>query len=86
MLGCGNGVCTALAISNAIANLCATLFGQIWRLEPLPTKKKAMWSRGMEWLLLVSDHIVELIPSWQTFPDGSKFEVKLPKLFPINIS
>ncbi|KAL6278015.1 hypothetical protein ACE6H2_021616 [Prunus campanulata] len=75
MSGCGNGVCTALAISNAITNLCATLFGQLWRLEPLPQEKKLMWRREMEWLLCVSDHIVELIPSWQTFPDGSKLEV-----------
>ncbi|GFY93208.1 RHO guanyl-nucleotide exchange factor 7 [Actinidia rufa] len=75
MSGCGNGVCTALAISNAITNLCATLFGQLWRLEPLSPEKKSMWRREMEWLLCVSDHIVELIPSWQTFPDGSKLEV-----------
>ncbi|XP_059667870.1 rop guanine nucleotide exchange factor 7-like [Cornus florida] len=75
MSGCGNGVCTALAISNAITNLCATLFGQLWRLEPLAPEKKLMWRREMEWLLCVSDHIVELIPSWQTFPDGSKLEV-----------
>ncbi|KAJ7950235.1 putative Rop guanine nucleotide exchange factor [Quillaja saponaria] len=74
MSGCGNGVSTALAISNAITNLCATLFGQLWRLEPLSTEKKAMWRREMEWLLSVSDHIVELIPTWQTFPDGSKLE------------
>ncbi|XP_044473881.1 rop guanine nucleotide exchange factor 7-like [Mangifera indica] len=75
MSGSGNGVSTALAISNAITNLCATLFGQLWRLEPLPIEKKAMWRREMEWLLSVSDHIVELMPSWQTFPDGSKLEV-----------
>ncbi|XP_072954761.1 rop guanine nucleotide exchange factor 7-like [Typha angustifolia] len=75
MSGCGKGVCTALAISNAITNLCATIFGQLWRLEPLPTEKKSMWRREMEWLLCVSDHIVELIPTWQTFPDGSKLEV-----------
>ncbi|KAL0347369.1 UNVERIFIED_CONTAM: Rop guanine nucleotide exchange factor 7 [Sesamum calycinum] len=75
MSGCGNGVCTALAISNAITNLCATLFGQVWRLEPLKPEKKLMWRREMDWLLCVSDHIVELIPSWQTFPDGSKLEV-----------
>ncbi|KAI3447727.1 hypothetical protein Pfo_004392 [Paulownia fortunei] len=75
MSGCGNGVCPALAISNAITNLCATLFGQVWRLEPLQPQKKLMWRREMEWLLCVSDHIVELIPSWQTFPDGSKLEV-----------
>ncbi|ONK62162.1 uncharacterized protein A4U43_C07F1030 [Asparagus officinalis] len=75
MSGCGKGVCTALAISNAITNLCATIFGQLWRLEPLPPEKKSMWQREMDWLLCVSDHIVELTPSWQTFPDGSKLEV-----------
>ncbi|KAJ9175799.1 hypothetical protein P3X46_014314 [Hevea brasiliensis] len=75
MSGSGKGVCTALAISNAITNLCVTIFGQLWRLEPLPPEKKSMWRREMEWLLCVGDHIVELIPSWQTFPDGSKLEV-----------
>ncbi|XP_027071160.1 rop guanine nucleotide exchange factor 7 isoform X1 [Coffea arabica] len=75
MSGCGNGVSTSLAISNAITNLCATIFGQIWRLEPLPLEKRLMWRREMEWLLSVSDHIVELIPSLQTFPDGSTLEV-----------
>ncbi|CAA6661713.1 unnamed protein product [Spirodela intermedia] len=75
MSGCGKGVCTALSISNAITNLCGTVFGQIWRLEPLPPEKKALWRREMEWLLCVSDHIVEFTPSVQTFPDGSKLEV-----------
>jgi len=31
----------------------------------------------MEWFLSVSDHIVELTPNWQTFPDGSKLEVSV---------
>ncbi|KAI3508528.1 hypothetical protein L1887_23536 [Cichorium endivia] len=75
MSGSGKGVCTALAISNAITNLCASAFGQLWRLEPLQSEKKHMWQREMDCLLCVSDHIVELIPSWQTFPDGSKLEV-----------
>ncbi|KAL8470293.1 hypothetical protein ACS0TY_032949 [Phlomoides rotata] len=75
MSGSGKGVCPALTISNAITNLCATVYGQLWRLEPLPSEKKSMWRREMEWLLSVSDHIVELIPSWQTFPDGNKVEV-----------
>ncbi|XP_022748382.1 rop guanine nucleotide exchange factor 5-like isoform X2 [Durio zibethinus] len=75
MSGSGKGVCTALAISNAITNLCATIFGQLWRLEPIHEEKKSMWKREMEWLICVSDHIVELIPSWQNFPDGSKLEV-----------
>ncbi|XP_041025890.1 rop guanine nucleotide exchange factor 7-like isoform X1 [Juglans microcarpa x Juglans regia] len=75
MSGCGNGVCKALSISNAITNLCATMFGQLWRLEPLPLQKKVMWRREMNWLVCVSDYIVELIPTWQTFPDGSKLEI-----------
>ncbi|KAG9138811.1 hypothetical protein Leryth_007449 [Lithospermum erythrorhizon] len=75
MSGNGKGVCTALAISNAITNLCATVFGQVWRLEPLTDEKKSMWRREMEWLVSVSEHIVELVPTWQTFPDGSKLEV-----------
>ncbi|XP_021295496.1 rop guanine nucleotide exchange factor 5 isoform X2 [Herrania umbratica] len=75
MSGSGKGVCTALAVSNAITNLCATIFGQLWRLEPIAEEKKSMWKREMEWLVCVSDHIVELIPSWQNFPDGSKLEV-----------
>ncbi|KAL0382057.1 UNVERIFIED_CONTAM: Rop guanine nucleotide exchange factor 5 [Sesamum calycinum] len=75
MSGSGKGVCPALTISNAITNLCATVFGQLWRLEPLPSEKKSMWKREMEWLLSVSDHIVELTPSWQTFSNGSRLEV-----------
>lgn len=75
MSGSGKAVSSALTISNAITNLCASVFGQLWRLEPLPSDKKAMWQREMECLTCVSDHIVEMIPSWQTFPDGTKQEV-----------
>ncbi|KAK4775942.1 hypothetical protein SAY87_023903 [Trapa incisa] len=74
MSGCGNGVSTALAISNAITNLCATLFGQLWRLERTPLEKKAMWRREMEWFLSVTDHIVEMEPSSQIFSDRSKLQ------------
>ncbi|KAK4340506.1 hypothetical protein RND71_041968 [Anisodus tanguticus] len=75
MSGGGKGVCTALAISNAITNLSATIFGELWRLEPLAAQKKAMWCREMEWLLCVSDSIVELVPSIQQFPGGGTYEV-----------
>ncbi|XP_021752999.1 rop guanine nucleotide exchange factor 1-like [Chenopodium quinoa] len=75
MSGGGKGVCTALAISNAITNLAATVFGELWRLEPLASQRKKMWCREMEWLLCVSDSIVELVPSVQEFPGGGSFEV-----------
>ncbi|XP_010555199.1 PREDICTED: rop guanine nucleotide exchange factor 1 [Tarenaya hassleriana] len=75
MSGGGKGVCTALAISNAITNLSATVFGELWRLEPLAPQKKAMWRRELEWLLCVSDSIVELVPSIQQFPGGGTYEI-----------
>ncbi|KAL3652184.1 hypothetical protein CASFOL_001865 [Castilleja foliolosa] len=75
MSGSGRGVCTALALSNAITNLYATVFSQLWRLEPLPLEKKSMWQREMGWLLCVSDYIIEMIPSWQTLPDGNRVEI-----------
>ncbi|KAK2665659.1 hypothetical protein Ddye_004233 [Dipteronia dyeriana] len=75
MSGGGKGVCTALAISNAITNLSATVFGELWRLEPLAPQKKSMWRREMQWLLCVSDSIVELVPSVQQFPGGGTYEV-----------
>ena len=58
-----------------LSRFAATIFGQLWRLEPLPPEKKAMWRREMDWLLCVSDHIVELVPTWQSFPDGTRLEV-----------
>lgn len=80
MSGSGKGVCTALAISNAITNLSATVFGELWRLEPLAAPRKAMWTREMEWLLSVADSIVELTPSLQDLPDGAgQFEVMVPR-------
>ncbi|KAI3774255.1 hypothetical protein L1987_48803 [Smallanthus sonchifolius] len=75
MSGGGKGVCTALAISNAITNLSASVFGELWRLEPLASQKKAMWQREMEWLLSVSDSIVDFVPSVQQSPDGGSYEV-----------
>ncbi|XP_061967073.1 rop guanine nucleotide exchange factor 1-like [Populus nigra] len=75
MSGGGQGTCTAAAISNAITNLSASVFGELWKLEPLAPQKKAMWQREMEWLLCVSDSIVELVPSMQEFPGGGTYEV-----------
>jgi hypothetical protein len=40
-------------------------------------ERKALWKREMNWLLSIADHIVELVPSLQTFEDGSTFEVKI---------
>ncbi|PON60606.1 PRONE domain containing protein [Parasponia andersonii] len=79
MSGGGKGVCTALAISNAITNLSAAIFGELWKLEPLAPQKKSIWRREMDWLLCVSDSIVELTPSLQEFASGGTFEVMVTR-------
>lgn len=38
-------------------------------------QKKSMWCREMEWLLCVSESIVEFFPSIQQFPGGGTYEV-----------
>uniref|UniRef100_A0A0E0AJN9 PRONE domain-containing protein n=1 Tax=Oryza glumipatula TaxID=40148 RepID=A0A0E0AJN9_9ORYZ len=75
MSGSGKGVCTAVAISNAITNLYATVFGTCHRLQPLPPEKKAMWNREMDCLLSICEYIVEFSPKVQAMPDGSTHDV-----------
>lgn len=77
--GGGKGVCSALAISNAITNLSASVFGELWRVGPLAEARKSRWHREMGWLLSVSDHIVEFVPSSQALPNGSITEVMVTK-------
>ena len=53
----------------------ASVFGELWRLEPMAPQKKAMWQREMDWLLSVSDSIVDFVPSIQESPSGGSYEV-----------
>ncbi|MCO5553312.1 hypothetical protein L7F22_006833 [Adiantum nelumboides] len=73
--GGGKGVSTALAVSNAITNLSASVFGELWQLEPLSNDRKRHWLREMERLLSVSDYIVEFVPSSKSLPDGTRMRV-----------
>ncbi|XP_014510681.1 rho guanine nucleotide exchange factor 8 [Vigna radiata var. radiata] len=75
MSGAGNGVSSALALSNAITNLAASVFGEISKLEPMASDRKARWRKEIEWLLSVTDHIVEFAPSQQIAKDGSSMEI-----------
>lgn len=75
MSGGGKGVCTALAVSNSITNLAASVFGELWRLEPLASQRKKMWCREMDWLLSVSDSIVEFVPEMQEIRGVGTFEI-----------
>ncbi|CAK7356703.1 unnamed protein product [Dovyalis caffra] len=79
MSGGGKGVSSALALSNAITNLAASVFGEQRRLEPMAPERKARWLREIDWLLSVTDHIVELVPSQQKSKDGSNMEIMVTR-------
>uniref|UniRef100_A0ACD5TDW0 Uncharacterized protein n=1 Tax=Avena sativa TaxID=4498 RepID=A0ACD5TDW0_AVESA len=77
MSGTGKGVSSALALSNAITNLAASVFGEQRRLQPMAPEQKARWTKEIDWLLSVADHIVEFVPSQQVSDDGSTMEVMI---------
>ncbi|KAK4384201.1 Rop guanine nucleotide exchange factor 14 [Sesamum angolense] len=73
------GVSTALALSNAITNLAASVFGELWKLAPLPEERKIKWKREMDWLLSPTNHMVELVPAKQNGTNGRTLEIMTPK-------
>ncbi|KAJ8440027.1 hypothetical protein Cgig2_020515 [Carnegiea gigantea] len=79
MSGGGKGVSSALALSNAITNLAASVFGELRKLEPLSPENKARWKKEINWLLSVTDYIVELVPTQQMSSSGICMEVMTTK-------
>ncbi|XP_014519211.1 rop guanine nucleotide exchange factor 14 [Vigna radiata var. radiata] len=73
------GLSTALALSNAITNLAVTVFGELWKLEPLSEERKRKWQREIEWSLSPTNYMVELVPSTQSGADGGMFEIMTSK-------
>ncbi|KAL9259539.1 Rop guanine nucleotide exchange factor 14-like protein [Drosera capensis] len=73
------GVTSARALSNAITNLGASVFGELWKLEPLPEEKKTKWRKEMDWLLSPAKYMVELVPAKRKESNGRTFEVMTPK-------
>lgn len=77
--GGSKGVSTALALSNGIKNLAASIFGELWKLEPLPEEKKDKWCRELDWLLSPTNYMVELVPAKQNGANGRTLEIMTPK-------
>ncbi|KAK6934086.1 PRONE domain, partial [Dillenia turbinata] len=77
--GGGKGLTSALALSNAITGLAASVFGELWKLEPLPEERKRKWWREMEWFLSPTNFMVELVPSKQNGTNGLMLEIMTPK-------
>ncbi|CAN0901562.1 Rho guanine nucleotide exchange factor 8 [Linum grandiflorum] len=78
MSGGGKGVSSALALSNAITNLAASVFGEQKRLEPMSADAKGRWKKEIDWLLSVTDHIVEFVPSQQS-NNGVNMEIMVTR-------
>ncbi|EXC31040.1 Rop guanine nucleotide exchange factor 1 [Morus notabilis] len=76
--GC-KGLTSALALSNAITTLAGTVFGELWKLEPLPEERKSKWIREMDWLLSPTNFMVELVPAKQNGANGRMLEIMTPK-------
>ncbi|XP_055812446.1 rop guanine nucleotide exchange factor 14-like isoform X2 [Solanum dulcamara] len=78
--GGSKGISTALALSNAITNLAASVFGELWKLEPLAEERKRKWRTEMDWLLSPTNHMIELVPARQSGSNGQRFEIMTPKV------
>ncbi|GJM93061.1 hypothetical protein PR202_ga09585 [Eleusine coracana subsp. coracana] len=75
MSGSGKGVPSALALSNAVTNLAASVFGEQRKLVPMAPDRKARWKKEVGWLLSVADHIVEFVAKKQVLDNGTEMEV-----------
>ncbi|CAM8940830.1 unnamed protein product [Rhodiola kirilowii] len=76
--GC-KGVSTALALSNAITNLGTSIFGEMWKLEPLSDEKRQRWEKELNWFLSPTNYMVELVPAVQNSADGCTMEIMTPR-------
>lgn len=64
-----------LQLENAINGFAASVFGELWKLEPLPEDRKSKWRREMDWLLSPANYMVELVPAKQHGANGCTMEV-----------
>ncbi|KAG5379912.1 hypothetical protein IGI04_027754 [Brassica rapa subsp. trilocularis] len=53
----------------------SSVFGEQRRLEPMPADRRARWRREIDWLLSVTDYVVEFAPSQQKNKDGTTMEI-----------
>ena len=52
-----------------------SVFGELWKLEPLSEDNKQRWRREMDWLLSPCNHMIELVPSKLHDKNGRSLEV-----------
>ncbi|XP_076903479.1 rop guanine nucleotide exchange factor 14-like [Bidens hawaiensis] len=77
--GGSKGHSSALALSNSITKLARSVFGELWKLEPLSEEKKNRWITEMEWFLAPTSYMVELVPAKQYGANGHSLEIMTRK-------
>lgn len=58
--------------------MAASVFGEQRKLDPMQPNVKARWRKEIDWLLSVTDHIVEFVPCKHVSKDGTNMEVISP--------
>lgn len=53
----------------------ASVFGELWKLEPLSEDNKQRWRREMDWLLSPTNYMIELVQSKQDGENGRSLKV-----------
>ncbi|XP_021903166.1 rho guanine nucleotide exchange factor 8-like isoform X2 [Carica papaya] len=56
----------------------ASVFGEQNKLQAMPPERKARWRKEIDWLLSVTDYIVEFVPSQQT-SNGVNMEIMVTR-------
>ncbi|KAJ4957748.1 hypothetical protein NE237_024859 [Protea cynaroides] len=49
------------------------------RIQPMSVERKTRWRKEIDWLLSVTDHIVEFVPSQQKTKDGTTMEIMVTR-------
>ncbi|KAG6733707.1 hypothetical protein I3842_01G237400 [Carya illinoinensis] len=57
----------------------ASIFGEQSRLEPMSAERKARWRKEIDWLLCVTDYIVEFVASQQKSKNGVDMEIMVTR-------
>lgn len=68
--------CQNLLYNTLCSDSTASVFGEQRKLEPMEADRKLRWKKEADWLLSVTDYIVEFVPSQQKSKDGTTMEVE----------
>lgn len=64
-----------MSLLSFLGEFADSIFGELWKLEPLCEEKKQKWRREMDWLLSPTNYMIELVPTKQTDANGRSIEV-----------